>query len=422
MPSKEKTIMPHLITQEFTVRYSFPVLFSHDVFAEENPLITSLFNKTGITAPRILIFVDAGILKGRPNFSREIGNWANSQRDRLSLAAPPFIIQGSEHCKNNPGVVTHIQQQIAAHHLCRQSFVMAIGGGAILDTVGYAVATAHRGVHLIRLPTTVLAQNDAGVGVKNGINSFGRKNFIGTFTPPFAVINDFNFLDTLPVRDLRAGIAEAVKVALIKDQTFFKSLFAERHQLAAFERKSMEKMIIRCAKLHIEHIGGQGDPFESGSARPLDFGHWSAHKLEEITAGTVKHGEAVAIGITLDSLYCCQTGFILESELDSILTLIEDLGLPLYHPALANLKVKEALNEFQEHLGGPLCITLLTGLGSKAEVHNIDTALMRRCINILAERSARQRPTARLPRIPLRLLDEAGARPPNALFMGLGQG
>ena len=93
--------------------------------------------------------------------------------------------------------------------------MVAIGGGAVLDAVGYAAATAHRGVRLIRVPTTVLSQDDSAVGVKNGINAFGKKNFVGSFAPPHAVLNDFDLLRTLQDRDWRAGISEAVKVALL---------------------------------------------------------------------------------------------------------------------------------------------------------------------------------------------------------------
>src|SRR5207247_5778183 len=103
----------------------------------------------------------------------------------------------------------------------RQSYALAIGGGAVLDAVGFAAAIFHRGVRHIRCPTTVLAQSDSGVGVKNAINAFGLKNLLGTFAPPFAVINDQTFLDVLPERDKRAGMAEAVKVALIRDGAFF---------------------------------------------------------------------------------------------------------------------------------------------------------------------------------------------------------
>jgi 3-dehydroquinate synthase len=294
-----------------------------------------------------------------------------------------MTIPGGEASKSDPAVIEMTVRHIHDHHLCRQSFVLVVGGGAVLDVAGYVAAIAHRGLRLIRMPSTVLAQNDAGVGVKNGVNVLGRKNFLGTFAPPFAVINDFAFLKTLPPRELQAGMAEAVKVALIKDRAFFDLLFGERHCLAAFDEDPLEKMIYRCAALHIHHIGKHGDPFEFGSARPLDFGHWSAHKLEEMTCGVLNHGEAVSVGIALDSLYSCHEGLIGEGDLHRIFTLLTDLGLPLYHPQLASLDIAGALREFQEHLGGELALTLLTGIGSKKEVDRIDTRLMRSCIEEL---------------------------------------
>jgi 3-dehydroquinate synthase len=276
------------------------------------------------------------------------------------------------------------------HKLCRHSFIIAIGGGALLDTVGYAAATAHRGIRLIRMPTTVLAQNDAGIGVKNGINAFGRKNFIGTFAPPFAVINDAAFIQTLSSRDQRAGIAEAVKVALIQDREFFDFLYQERKSLFDLIPSVMEKMIYRCAELHMQHIAYGGDPFEMGSSRPLDFGHWIAHKLEELTAGDIRHGEGVAIGVAVDSLYSHRIGLLGELELDNIITLLKELGFSLYHPALLLINPEIALDEFREHLGGELSIPMLEGIGRKVEANEIDIPILNSCIQSLKEHIVKQ--------------------------------
>jgi 3-dehydroquinate synthase len=109
----------------------------------------------------------------------------------LKLVCPPLVLEGGERAKNSYFHVSEIQSQIDRFHIDRHSYVIAVGGGAILDLVGLAAATAHRGVRHVRIPTTTLSQDDSGVGEKNGINAFGKKNFIGTFTPPFAVINDF---------------------------------------------------------------------------------------------------------------------------------------------------------------------------------------------------------------------------------------
>jgi 3-dehydroquinate synthase len=363
------------------------VLFTRDVFSPENPALADLMRHCGRPHSRALVVIDSEVVRLTPGLLERISRYGEAHKTVLEFVAPPYVVRGGEICKHEPVEVERIHALVERHRICRHSFIIAIGGGAVLDAAGYAAATAHRGVRLIRMPTTVLAQNDAGIGVKNGINAFGRKNFLGTFAPPFAVINDAAFLETLPERDRRAGIAEAIKVALIRDRNFFDFLYAERRQLARFAPEAMQPMIVRCAELHLEHIGNGGDPFESGSSRPLDFGHWVAHKLEELSGSEVKHGEAVGIGIALDSLYSHRLGLLGELDLYRILGLLETLGFSLYHPALSWLDVERALGDFREHLGGELSIPLLEGIGCKVEAHEIDIPLMKQCIALLAERA-----------------------------------
>ena len=378
------------LQQQFTVDFSYPVIFTRDLFAPDNMELVDVVCRGGHEHSRALVVLDSEVNRLTPGLSERICRYADAHAAELEFVAPPFIIRGGELCKHDPQEVGRIHEIVERQRLCRHSFVIAIGGGAVLDAAGYAAATAHRGVRLIRVPTTVLAQNDAGVGVKNGVNAFGRKNFIGTFAPPYAVINDAHFLETLDSRDLRAGIAEAVKVALIRDRPFFEFLFSERAALARFAPQQMEQMIFRCAEIHLRHIGQGGDPFENGSSRPLDFGHWNAHKLEELSRSELRHGEAVAIGIALDSLYSHLFGLLGELDLYRILTLLEELGFSLYHPSLAWLEVEKSLQDFREHLGGELSIPLLEGIGKNVEAHIIDTSIMKRCIALLAERSAKR--------------------------------
>ena len=172
------------------------------------------------------------------------------------------------------------------------------------------------------------------------------KNFVGTFAPPFAVLNDFDLLDSLPPREKIAGMAEAVKVALIRDPEFFHWLERNCDALANFEPDAMAYMIRRCAELHMHQIAHGGDPFETGSARPLDFGHWSAHKLESLTHYHVRHGEAVAIGIALDTRYSVLAGLLPEGDEERVCFLLEDLGFQLWHPALRTL-------DAERHAGDP---------------------------------------------------------------------
>ncbi|MDD2732480.1 MAG: 3-dehydroquinate synthase [Desulfuromonadaceae bacterium] len=379
------------IQQNFTVSYSYPVIFTREVFDPDNPDLAETLRLSGRSRNRALVVIDSEVLRTTPDLLQKISRYGERHASLLEFVVQPFSVRGGETCKHEPFEVEQIQALVERYKICRHSFIIAIGGGAVLDAAGYAAATSHRGVRLIRLPTTVLSQNDAGVGVKNGVNAFGRKNFLGTFAPPFAVINDSAFLATLTERDLRAGIAEAIKVALIRDRHFFDSMYAARAELARFAPRVMESMIFRCAEMHLEHIATGGDPFECGSSRPLDFGHWSAHKLEELSAGELKHGEAVAIGIALDSMYSYQTGLLGDLDLRRILTLLDDVGFTLYHPALSWLDVTRALADFQEHLGGELSIPLLTAIGMKTEAHVIDVALMQRCVSKLSEREERKK-------------------------------
>lgn len=378
------------VRQEFTLSYSYPVVFTRDLFGAGNPVLPEFLASCGGGRARCALAIDAEVARLTAGLLDKIKRFADDYRDLLEFVSPPLVLPGGEGCKNDPREVGRLQALVEKEGLCRHSFIIAIGGGAVLDVAGYGAATAHRGIRLVRVPTTVLAQNDAGVGVKNGINAFGRKNFLGTFAPPAAVINDFDFLRTLGERDRRAGIAEAVKVALIRDRAFFDLLYAERRELAAFAPGALERLIVRCAELHLEHIRTSGDPFEFGTSRPLDFGHWTAHKLEELSHGEIRHGEAVAMGIALDSLYSHRRGLITDLPLHRILTLLEEVGFTLYHPALRWIEVSRALQEFREHLGGVLSIPLLAGIGKRLDVHEIDVDVYQECIAALAAREKRR--------------------------------
>jgi 3-dehydroquinate synthase len=400
----------HRIDQQIAVDYTYPVIFTRDVFSPANPALAEVLRPAG-ARQRTLVLVDAEVARLTPGLLARIATYAARQASLLDLAAPPLALPGGEACKNDPALVAQVHALIARHRLCRHAFVVAIGGGAFLDAVGYATATAHRGLRLLRLPTTVLAQNDAGVGVKNGINAYGRKNFLGTFAPPFAVVNDFAFLATLSERDQRAGIAEAIKVALVRDRAFFEFLEAQTPFLARFAPATLEWLIIRCAGLHLQHIRDGGDPFERGSGRPLDFGHWAAHALEELTAGELRHGEAVAIGIALDCLYARRQGLLPEADLGRILLLLGALGFDLTHPALARLDPPAALAAFREHLGGALAIPLLRGIGETIEVAAIDLPAMRGCIAELLALGTEEEETCDARFRPPLVVVERAARP-----------
>lgn len=381
--------------QTFSVNYEFPVHFTDGLFNPGNPVLRdALCRKEADKRHRCIVFVDDGLSNAMPELCGQIVAYAANYPGQIDLVSEPIRIPGGEKIKSDLHFTEQMHQDLFDHHIDRHSFVIAIGGGAVLDAVGLVAATAHRGVRHIRIPTTVLSQNDSGVGVKNGVNLFGMKNYIGTFAPPFAVLNDLGFIAALPDRDKIAGMAEAVKVALIRDGEFFQWLEAHSDALSIFEKPVMAPMIQRCAELHMHQIGQGGDPFETGSARPLDYGHWSAHKLESMTRYHVRHGEAVAIGIALDARYSVLAGLLEPGDDDRICYLLEALGFRLWHPALdktnrhGQIEIVQGLTDFREHLGGELTITLLSDIGVGVEVHEMDEALIGQSIAWLKERQA----------------------------------
>lgn len=379
------------LRQNIAVNFTYDVHFTRGLFDVTNPLLSEVIGEGSNKAKSVIVVVDSGVIEHHPGLINKIDDYANYFADKINLATQPIVIAGGETAKNDPAFIDKIHLCIEQAGLCRHSYVLAIGGGAVMDMVGYATATAHRGIRLIRIPTTVLAQNDSGVGVKNGINAFGKKNFLGTFAPPYAVLNDFNFLTSLSDRDWRAGIAEAVKVSLIKDRAFFEFISSNAEKLVQRDREVMEQLIYRCCQLHLDHIANYGDPFEMGSSRPLDFGHWAAHKLERMTDYRLRHGEAVAIGMALDCTYSCLTELLNIEEWTQVITTLKQLGFRVYVDELAtNLEQIEfqdsifsGLAEFREHLGGELAITLLQELGKGLEVDCVSVFIYKQAISML---------------------------------------
>lgn len=384
------------IERTISVSFRHRIHFTRSIFSLGNSVLKEVLAGEGPPPPKVLVVLDESLHKAQPAFSSQIETWFHHNSQIARLVCPPIVLEGGERVKNSYFHVSEIQSQIDRYHIDRHSYVIAVGGGAVLDLVGLAAATAHRGVRHIRLPTTTLSQDDSGVGVKNGMNAFGKKNFIGTFAVPWAVINDFELLASLSPRDKRAGYIEAVKVACIRDAKFFEAIEQDAGKLRDFEPQAMERLIVRSAELHVNHIATSGDPFEMGSARPLDFGHWAAHKLEQISEYQIRHGEAVAIGIALDVVYSRRRGFLDAASAERILTLIENLGFDLFANELLHvdsegaLMVLKGLEEFREHLGGRLTITLLSSIGCGFEVYEMHSSPVVAAIHELEERAQRK--------------------------------
>ena len=384
---------PDLVSFPITLRYEHRLVFTRDVFAPGNEALAGVLTprEPGGKA-RVLVFWDGGLERAFPGFAARMRDWFAARADRLSLAGEPVALPGGEVVKNDFRHLESVWAAINAAKLCRHSFVIVVGGGAVLDMVGFGAATAHRGIPLVRLPTTSLSQGDGGLGVKNGVNHFSKKNWLGSFVVPHAVVNDLTFLHGLPPRDRRAGLIEALKVSLVRDAAFFEFIAARVPALAAFEPESYEAVIRESARQHMEHIAAGGDPFERGSARPLDFGHWAAHKLEQLSEFRVSHGEAVAVGMAIDLIYARRIGLLPEPVAERILGIIQGLGFELFAPIReirgpsGRQDMLDGLEEFREHLGGRLSIPMIRAPGDRLEVHEMDGPVVKAAFDELRAR------------------------------------
>ena len=376
--------------ERFSVQWSHGLFFSSHTFDPGNPVLADAIRGGDDDSSEhgMVVVIDEGVTDTNPDLQDRIQRYVEAHRDSLPELRAIHVTPGGEISKNDPRTVDEILDLINEHRICRRSTVLMIGGGAVLDSSGYAAATAHRGVRTVRMPTTVLSQADSGVGVKNGINRYGKKNFTGTFTPPNAVVCDTRLLKSLPDAEWITGFSEVVKIALLKDAGLFERMEDDASKIRERDLTVAIGYIFESARRHLEHITRGGDPFELYEARPLDYGHWSAHKLEQMTNFELRHGDAVSIGIALDSIYAGLMGMESRDSVERTIALLEKLGLPIFHPCMSQTDVLiEGLQEFREHLGGKLTITLVTEPGSSIEVNEIDEKIMMRAIEELSRRT-----------------------------------
>ena len=357
------------------------VHFTRDAFAVDGTTLADVF--ADAEPGRALVVVDRGLLDARPNLQAELTAYAAAHAARFPRMVGFRTLPGGEGSKNDLSLLEELLGVFNHHRLDRHAYVIAIGGGALLDTVGFATAVCHRGLRLVRMPTTTLSQGDSGVGVKNGVNMFGQKNFLGCFAVPHAVVNDLALLEALSDRDWRCGLSEAVKVALLKDLDFFERIERDAERLARRDPAAGDPVWERSASLHLAHITRApdegGDPFELTTSRPLDAGHWAAHQLERMSDFSLRHGEAVALGLALDADYAHATGRLPVADHSRIVGVLERLGFDLHHPLLADPRLIDGIEAFREHLGGRLTLTLFAGVGRPVEVHEVDAGRMQRC-------------------------------------------
>ena len=385
-PSPQQGDRPDATIDSYDIPFSVPfthrLRFTDDVLGDDAEAMLDLLDPPGKRV-RCLFLADAGL---GDNLADRLDDFAARNDDRIEAVAPTHRVRSGEASKNDGRVVESVLSLINDHDLDRRNYVVVAGGGAVLDAVGFAAAVAHRGVRLVRLPTTTMGQADSGVGVKNAVNLFGKKNWKGSFAVPWAVINDAKLLESLPDRDFRCGFSEAVKVALLKDAGWFDRLCADAPRIADRDPIASRDAIRKGAYWHLMHITRGGDPFESREARPLDFGHWSAHKMEPMTDFRLRHGEAVGIGLAIDCVYSSLIHGLSRRDANRVIGCLRDLKLPLSHPILTEIDaILDGLEEFRQHLGGRLTVTMLEAPGRPIDVHEIDLGAMRDAIEQVRE-------------------------------------
>jgi 3-dehydroquinate synthase len=385
-PQSPASCHPGLSDVDFHVAFRHRLRFTHDVLGSDSQVLSDLLESSEGRVPKVQFWVDSHVAEANPDLKQRVHSFSRRNSERFQISGNLQIVPGGEAIKNDVHLLEQMLKVINEANLDRRSYVVVIGGGAVLDAVGFAVAIAHRGLRLIRIPTTTLAQADSGIGVKNSVNLFHKKNWLGTFAVPWGVINDRSLLATLSDRDFRCGFSEAVKVACLKDPAFFEQI----HRDAESIRKRGEACwttIEDSARWHLRHITAGGDPFEMLEARPLDYGHWSAHKLEAMSDFDLRHGEAVAIGVAVDTVYSSLVHGLPQSDADRVLQALERLGLLFDHPALQRIdELFQGLEEFRQHLGGRLTVTMLEAIGRPIDVHDIDRSRMEQAIQQVVSR------------------------------------
>lgn len=377
--------LPSPLDIPFHVPFLHRLRFTRDVLGDDRHVLADVLQPSEERPVRVQLWVDRGVVQARADFLEKLLDVTRAWPDRIEVVGDIQEVPGGERIKNDIHILENILKAFQAADLDRRSYVVVIGGGAVLDAVGFAAAIAHRGIRLVRLPTTTLSQADSGVGVKNGVNLFENKNWVGSFAVPWAVINDTELLSSLTDRDFIAGFAEAVKVSLLKDAAFFDRLCGDAKRIGERDPEVAVPAIARAARLHLEHITRGGDPFEMLEARPLDFGHWSAHRLEVLSDFELRHGEAVAIGVAVDTLYSSLVHGMPREEAERVIRCLGNLGLPLDHRSL-HVRPEilfQGLEEFRQHLGGRLTLTLLRGVGDPIDVHRVERSRMLEAIEEL---------------------------------------
>jgi 3-dehydroquinate synthetase len=294
-------------------------------------------------------------------------------RKHLNVAAT-VIVDASEHAKGFEQV-EQICRAAADAGLPRNGLIVAVGGGVTLDIAGLAASMFRRGTRYIRVPTTLVGLVDVAVGIKQGVNAFGRKNILGAFFPPAASVNDYSLLRTSPRRSIACGLAEIVKIALVRDEVLLaavedhgRELLSSRCQMPA----AASPILRRAETLMMEELAP--NLFETDLARLVDFGHTFSPLIETASDYEIAHGEAVALDILMSTGIAVAKGLCTSELPERLKTLFPALNLPMWHDRLPDVDdCRRALDGVVAHRGGTLNLVVPTRAGAATFVQHVST-------------------------------------------------
>ena len=283
---------------------------------------------------------------------------------RRSLAAEQvdvFEIGDGERFKTLDTYAAILDTLVAKRH-SRATTVVALGGGVVGDVAGFAAATYQRGVDLVQIPTTLLAQVDSSVGGKTAVNHPAGKNLIGAFHQPRAVVADVDTLHTLPKRELLAGLAEVIKCGVIADAGFFGWLEAHAAEVAALDAGATLHAVRRCCEIKAEVVAA--DEREQGRRAILNFGHTFGHAIEALTGyQRYLHGEAVAIGMAMAMALSVRLGLAPGSDAQRVQRLLRTAGLPGAAEGVSPEAMLDAMAMDKKARDGRVRLVVCKGIG-----------------------------------------------------------
>jgi 3-dehydroquinate synthase len=301
----------------------------------------------------------------------------------VGIASSLEVVPAGEGSKSLDSAM-ELYDRLVALKADRQTCVVAVGGGVVGDLAGFVAATYARGLPLLMVPTSLLAMVDSSVGGKVGVNHPGAKNIIGAFHQPSGVWIDIDVLATLPVRELRCGLAEVVKYGMILDADFFEELEANADAILARDRRSIERIITRSCELKAEVVS-QDEREETGLRAVLNFGHTIGHAIEAVAGygGAFEHGEAVAVGMVAESRLAERLGWIDSSITERLIGLLRRFSLPVEAPGLDPVSLFHAMGRDKKNQGGQIRFVLPRRIGRveasgavEAEIRDVLAAMV----------------------------------------------